>query len=348
MERKIDKVLLACTFALGALSLVTIAAANKNLALNQLVFWILGMAAFSAIVYFRGTSWHRYAQFFYIVSVVTLIGVFVIGESIRGSTRWIDVGVFRVQPSEIAKIATILSLGAFFVKRPAVKIFNLVLSLILITPPFVLIFIEPDIGSAAAILAIWAIMAFSAGMKKEHIAALTVSAILIVFLSFELLAPYQKSRIETFLNPQRDPLGAGYNIIQSKIAAGSGQIFGRGLGRGSQSQLNFLPEAQSDFIFASITEQLGFVGASLIIFLYAVIFIKMVEIAKDTDSASALIVVGTLALFAYQFTVNIGMNLAIIPVTGITLPFVSYGGSSLISSLILLAIVTSAKRKKYL
>ncbi len=283
----------------------------------------------------------------YLVSIVALIVVYLAGEAIRGSVRWIDFGIFRFQPSEVAKVGSILTLALFFTKRSAAKVTNLIASLLLISPAFLLILVEPDIGSAAAILAIWLTVAFAAGMKKDHILALFLLAILTATISFEILAPYQKQRIETFVDPSKDPLGSGYNILQSKIAVGAGQLFGRGLGRGSQSQLNFLPESESDFIFASIAEQLGFVGAGLVIIIFVILIRRITKVLNSTDRFGQLTTVGILGLFIYQFTVNVGMNMGIIPVTGITLPLVSYGGSSLVANLLLLGILFAVKKPNY-
>ena len=174
-----------------------------------------------------------------------------------------------------------------------------------------------------------------------------VAALITGVLGYELLSGYQKDRIATFINPTKDPLGTGYNIIQSKIAIGSGQLFGRGLGRGSQSQLKFLPEAESDFIFASIAEQLGFLGAILIVLLQGGLILRILSYLQNVEKFGQLVIIGAVSFLLLQFLVNVGMNLGLLPVTGITLPLVSYGGSSLISTLFLLGVVFSVKRYQY-
>ena len=344
MRRSFETSLFAIVLALGAFSITTIFAAAKTQALNQTIFWILGLVIFSVVSQLDMRYLKNFAKPAYVFSIITLVLVLILGETIRGSVRWIDLGIFRFQPSEVAKIASILLLSRFFQNRDAQKIQNVALSFLAILPLFVLILIEPDIGSAGAIIAIWASITFIAGLKREHMLALFLSFILILVVSFEFLAPYQKDRIATFLNPEKDPLGAGYNIIQSRIAVGSGQLFGLGLGKGSQSQLNFLPESESDFIFASIAEQFGLLGAGLVISLLFAMQLKIFKIAKNMNRFGQLLTLGTLGLFLYQFTINVGMNMALIPVTGITLPFVSYGGSSLVSNLILLGMIFSAYR----
>lgn len=346
MRQQFDKTLITILLALGAISISTIISSNKNLALNQAFFWIIGFVCLIFAANLYSYNWRKLSFPIYLFSLTTLIVVLFFGESVRGSIRWIDVGVFRFQPAEVAKLASILTLATFFHKRSAEKFENVILSFLLVLPLFIFIFVEPDIGSAMAIIAIWAFINFTAGMRKEHIIALVLFSALAIILSYEILAPYQKDRISTFLDPSRDPLGAGYNIIQSKIAIGSGQIFGRGLGRGTQSQLNFLPENESDFVFASLSEQLGLLGAGFLILLFAIFIIKILKLAKETGRFGQLIIMGSLGMFIYQFTVNVGMNMGIIPVTGITLPFVSYGGSSLIISLVITGIIISLKKQQ--
>ena len=347
MSKKFDGLLFATIVALGAISILTIFAANRSLGLNQFIFWILGLGIFFFFSNFYYPNWYKIALPFYFVTTITLVVVFILGDPVRGSVRWFDLGIFRFQPSEIAKVGSILLLSSFYLKRSAQKINNLIISFLIVIPTFILIFIEPDIGSAVAIIAIWLGISFAAGLKIEHLLAVTLSFALLSVIAYELLAPFQKERIATFLAPQRDPLGAGYNIIQSQIAVGSGQIFGRGLGRGPQSQLNFLPESESDFIFASIAEQLGLVGAFLVIFLSTTLIIRLLIITKEGERFGQLIIIGIISLLIYQFTVNVGMNIGIVPVTGITLPLTSYGGSSLVSTLLLLAIAFSIKRQQY-
>lgn len=347
MNKGFDLPLLLTILALGAISVSTIFAASRTLAISQMAFWALGLSVMYIVSHARYQNWRRLSWPIYIASLAALLLVFVFGESVRGSVRWINLGLLRFQPSEIAKVATILLLSAFFIKKSASEIPNLASSLLLVFPVFALVLLEPDIGSALSFLAIWAGVTFGAGLKIRHFVIIVLSFLIVSVVAYELLAPYQKERIATFINPGEDPLGAGYNIIQSKIAVGSGQIIGRGLGRGSQSQLNFLPEAESDFIFASIAEQLGLLGAGLLIILTASMFLKISAFAKESDRFGQLVIMGTLGLFIYQFSVNVGMNIGLVPVTGITLPLVSYGGSSLLSTLLLLGIIFSIRRQQY-
>lgn len=330
--------------ALAAISLSVIFSIDRSLAANQLIFWILGLSLFWIVSRASVQAWQKFAVPFYIAIIISLILVLLIGEEIRGAVRWIDLGIFRFQPSEIAKITTIIALSMFYARKTANQFTNIITSLAITAPVFLLIFLEPDIGSAMAIIAIWAGITYVAKINSRPALALILVALIILPLTLNFLAPYQKQRLTSFINPQKDPLGAGYNIIQSKIAVGSGLLLGRGLGRGSQSQLNFLPEAESDFIFASTVEELGLLGGGIVVLILIFTLLRIHQAAEFKDRFAKLLATGALSLLTYQITVNIGMNVGIIPVTGITLPMVSYGGSSLISTLVLLGIVSSGQR----
>lgn len=343
-----DFPLLLFTLALGTFSLLIIFSVNKNLATNQFVFWLIGALALIFASSFDHRNWQKMSFGIYLVAIILLVLVFFVGEPIRGSTRWISFPSFRFQPSEFAKIAAIFTLAGFYSKRQASQFKNAALGFLLILPIFLLILREPDIGNALSVVAIWLGISVAAGLRPKTILVVFGISALVAILGYELLAPYQKQRILSFLNPASDPLTTGYNVIQSKIAVGSGQLFGRGLGRGSQSQLSFLPEAESDFIFASTAEQLGFFGAGLVIGIYSLLCLRIIKIAHGADRFASLTVAGIVSFLLFQFLVNVGMNMGIIPVTGITFPLVSYGGSSLISTLFLIGVAFSVKRAKNL
>ncbi len=343
-RRNLDFSLLFAILALGSISLLVIFSTDKNLAFSQFIFWLIGLSIMGLVSFFDFRNWQKLALPFYFVTIAALFVLLFIGDPVRGSVRWIDLGAFRFQPSEIAKIASIILLASFYKERSARELKKVIVSFLLILPAIILVLIQPDIGNALAFVAIWFGISLVSGFRPKQILASILLMALVGMVLFRLLAPYQKERIESFVNPQRDPLATGYQIIQSKIAIGSGQFLGRGLGRGSQSQLNFLPEAESDFIFASIAEQLGFLGAALAIFLYTFITVKILSLIKETADFGQLITIGAVSYFLLQFLVNVGMNLGLVPVTGITFPLVSYGGSSLISTLFLLGIIFSVKR----
>ena len=346
MERGLDFKGLFFILAIGAISLLVIFSINRPLFYNQLIFWAVGLAVFYLASGFHLHLWENLAVPLYILSLVLLFVIFLVAEPVRGSVRWIDLGVFRIQPSEITKIAVILMLANFFSSRSAATVKNIFLSFLIVLPPVLLIFIQPDIGNALPILAIWASAAFVAGFKFKHFLAISILAIFVGILFFQFLEPYQKSRIETYINPTQDRLGTGYQIIQSKIAIGSGQLFGKGLGQATQSQLKFLPESESDFIFASIAESLGFFGSLLLVVLYSILVVRILGFAKTENRFAQLVVSGTVAFLGIQMLINVSMNMGYVPVTGITLPLVSYGGSSLLSTLLVLGIVFSIERHR--
>src|SRR3989344_249914 len=333
--------------ALGSLSVLIISAINPTLARNQLLFWAAGLFVLFWVSRLDYTRWANYSAILYALCLVILVLLLLFGEPFRGSVRWVDLGFFRFQPSEITKAAIILFLASFYSRSSAGKLTNLSLGFIFTLPAIVLVFFQPDIGNTFAFFAIWAGIAFASGLRVKHALILFTTSAIVLFLLFQVLAPYQKERLISFANPVSDPLGTGYNIIQSKIAIGSGLIFGKGYGHGSQSQLQFLPEAESDFIFAAIAEQLGLVGAGLILILFTWLIFRAVNICKNADRFAQLIIVGAISYLSIQFLVNVGMNMGLLPVTGITLPLISYGGSSLITNLFILGIVFSIARKSY-
>lgn len=345
MRGKFDIVAFSLILGIGSLALLVTFAINSRLATSQLIFWLLGLLVFFIGSHFDYRFIRKLSVPFFVLSVASLLLLFLIGDPVRGSVRWFNLGFFRVQPSEIAKVATIFLLGSFFLTRSASSFRNLLTSLLITSIPAAMVFKQPDLGNALSFLAIWGGMSIVAGMRVKHILLLVAFVGIFSFVGFEFLNTYQRARIQTFLNPNTDPLGTGYNVIQSQIAVGSGQLFGRGLGRGSQSQLKFLPEAESDFMFASITEQLGFFGASLLIGLYAFLVVRMVNITMKEDRFGQLLIAGICSFLIFQFMTNVGMNVGLLPVTGITLPLVSYGGSSLVSTLSLLGIAFAIKRQ---
>lgn len=309
----------------------------------------------AGIVMFILFSWSNYQQLakinriVYGVLLVFLLYLVVFGDPIRGSARWIDFGVFNLQPAEFAKIVVILGLSRWLYLRrgqinsPA----NIVLTFIYAAVPAGLIFAEPDLGSAAVIMAIWFGMLLVSQIKKRYLLGVVLLACLLVLVSWKfVLHDYQKTRVEVFLNPALDLRDSGYNVRQAVIAVGSGQLAGRGLGRGLQSQLKFLPERQTDFIFASASEEIGFVGCVGLIVLYYLFAWRLILIMRQAkDELGYYIVGGVLFMFFIQVAVNIGINIGLMPVTGIPLPFLSYGGSSLIVMMIALGIVQSVVRQ---
>ncbi len=275
----------------------------------------------------------------YGLSVGSLLLTELFGVVSRGSARWITVFGQRFQTSEFAKVALILFAAGWLQNRNLKNHTHTLQFLGLFSIPCLLVFIQPDLGSAMmlAIIAIVALIVSGAPAKQLVALALIVATIIPVGLT--VLKPYQKDRLTSFLNPQHDPLGKGYNATQATIAVGSGQLVGRGLGQGTQSHLKFLPERQTDFIFSSYVEELGFIGGLILIAMYGWLSWRLIIAAKTAASiAQSLICLMSAGHILTQALVNIGMNMGILPITGVTLPLVSYGGSSMVSTCILLGI----------
>lgn len=347
MRGRWDWPLFLIILALGSISLLVIFSIDKGLFRNQLIFWVIGLAVFWIFSNLDWRFWAGKSYFFYAATLIFLLTLLFIGDSVRGSTRWINLGFFRFQPSEIAKMAAILMLADFLRMRSAAVFKNIFVSFMMILPAVVLVLIQPDIGNTLAFFALWFGMCFVGGFPKKYLLLMLILAAVSSIFLYEVLAPYQRGRITSFIHPGSDPLGTGYNIIQSKIAVGSGNLAGRGLGRGPQSQLKFLPEAESDFIFASVAEALGLLGASLVIILFCAMIGRMLGLIKHADRFGQFVIAGTVFYLAMQFLVNVGMNIGIFPITGITLPLVSYGGSSLISTLFILGVVFATAKRGY-
>lgn len=325
---------------------------SQNYFFKRQIIWILlGVASFFTI---RTADWRflKRNSAFLVVSYVfmnsLLALLLALNQKIKGARSWFDLGFFSFEPSDFIKIIIILILAKYFSVRHVeiANIKHIIISAIYSGIPALLVFTQPDFGSAAVIFLIWFGMIFASGVNKKHL-FLVFGAIIALFLAawFFALAPYQKLRIETFLNPFLDPRGAGYNILQSKIAFGSGGIFGKGVGFGSQSRLNFLPEPETDFIFAAFAEEWGFIGVSFIfiffgIFLWRIIRTVFTEKIGKSNFEN-LFALGISFLFFSQFAINVGMNIGALPITGLPLPFMSYGGSHIVSSFVALGIFSS-------
>ena len=274
----------------------------------------------------------------YIISVLLLLITILFGESVRGSTRWLNLGLFSLQTSEVVKPFLIL-FYANFLSQKNLKPKNLLTFGLLSTIPFFLVFKQPDLGSALALLAIPLILYISNYFKPKTLLIIALFLAVIIPIGFKFIKPYQSKRIESFINPYSDSFGSGYNVIQSTIAIGSGRFFGKGVSLGTQSHLNFLPERHTDFIFASFVEEFGLLGSILVLSSFFVLFQTMINNAINLkDRGPYLTQLAILTLFSFQTAINIGMNLGLAPVTRITLPFFSYGGSSLISSFAIIGI----------
>lgn len=313
------------------LGLITIWSTAPDLFFTQLEFTIAGIIIVLLLSRVDTRTFFSLSTGFYIVSILLLLLTMVVGRNIRGSVRWIDLGFFNLQTSEIVKPLLSIFYASYLAQRSTKKwkdfLFFLVLSLV----PVVLVAIQPDLGSALTLFCLpLALLVFTGNLKKLMIVGVFVLAIGVP-LESKILKPYQRQRIETFINPYKDPQGAGYNVIQATIAVGSGGVFGKGVKLGTQSHLNFLPERHTDFIFASFVEEFGLIGATCLLFAYYLIFKTCLDVGRFVkDKRISLLSLSVFTIFSFQTIVNIGMNLGVMPVTGITLPLFSYGGSSLL------------------
>lgn len=337
-----DPWLLLTYLACSALSLIVLTSIAPDRLLQQALMFGLGLLLFWYLSTQESDVYQAFAPLAYPISLLLLLITLFFGSTIRGSTRWIPLGSFQLQLSEVVKPLLILAFAYFFTRWPPKKLKSLILNLVLFAIPTFLIFRQPDLGTALVASSLFAVQLFVAGLP--------LWALLLagggVFLGWEYLPlflhDYQLARLTTFIDPTHDPLGAGYNVIQSMIAIGSGGPLGKGLGHGTQSHLRFLPENHTDFIFASLAEELGLIGSLLVIVCLSSLLYRLLSLATHSQSPFArLVFFGAFGYLAFQTFVNIGMNLGVAPVTGVTLPLISYGGSSILGTAITLGIVGS-------
>lgn len=337
--RQGKRLLISALILIQILSLVTIWSTYPELFLTQLSFVLVGTIIVLLLSKIDLSLFFSLSTPFYVVSIFLLIVTFFLGRNIRGSVRWIDLGIFNLQTSEIIKPFLAIFYSTYLSKLKLFTWKEFFLFLFWATIPVLLVAIQPDLGSALTLIFLpVALLAFS-GQTKKLLLVGFIFLVLGVPLESKLLKPYQRQRLETFINPYQDPLGAGYNVIQATIAVGSGKIFGKGVKLGTQSHLNFLPERHTDFIFASFVEEFGLLGALVLLSSYTIVLYHcLVNIRRLRERPQILLSLSIFLIFLFQFTINVGMNLGIMPVTGITLPLFSYGGSSLLSFAILIGL----------
>lgn len=332
-----------CIIALSILIHFGVASAEVG---QHVVFMLLGLVLAGVVSQLDlepllSLRWYAYG-----LAVGLLILTLVLGTASRGSVRWIRIGGLSVQPSEVAKVLMI-GTAAAWLTQPRINRVKVQLSVFArFAIPVGLVFVQPDLGSALAFSMILVGMVLLSTIPAKHLVMYCLVMVIALPFGYASLKEYQRQRLSTFINPQADPLGTGYNVTQALIAIGSGQMVGRGLGHGTQSQLRFLPEHETDFIFAALSEELGFVGSALLLGLYAWLLWRMSVVASQQASMPLfLVAIGVLSHFAAQVIINIGMNLSLLPVTGITLPLVSSGGTSIVVSLLMIGMMQSLSRR---
>lgn len=345
-SHSLDWVILTALLLLGSVGLSILLTINASLFWQQLLFLFVG----AGIIWFlSGTDiimlWW-FAPYGYALSLLLLLASY-LGEPIRGASRWIVVFGFQLQPSEIVKPLLILAFARGIVQFSPRSWKNFFIHAVLFLVPFLLVFRQPDLGTSIVYSVSFLSMLVAGGFPLIFFVIGGMAGAGGFPLLWNALAGYQKARIDTFLNPGSDPRGAGYNAIQAMIAVGSGQILGRGLGRGTQSHLRFLPEYHTDFIFATLVEELGFIGGLILLLLYVVLLWQLIRPHMRGTVGNPFVFFYTIGLFGTlltQVVINAGMNMGIIPVTGITLPFVSYGGSSIISLCIAFGLLLALRK----
>jgi len=356
--RRTDITLLAATAGILVMSIIIIGSATHINTPGEERYWFvarqglfaavnIAMAAF--LMNFDYKMLQGYGNKLYIFNLIMLLAVMLVGQSALGAQRWISIGPISIQPSEFSKIIMIISLATMLEERVGKlnNIHDLLPVAAYVGLPFLLVLKQPDLGTSLVFMAIFFGMVFTCGINLRLLGGIFATGIAMMPLLWHFLKDYQKMRIMVFMDPNVDPLGSGYHIIQSKIAIGSGMLFGKGLFEGTQSQLDFLPENHTDFIFAVVGEELGFIGVVVLLLLYLVVLWRGVQIAQDaSDIFGRLLAVGITSMLAFHVLVNVGMTLGIMPVTGIPLPLMSYGVSSLTTNIMAIAILLNIQLRK--
>jgi rod shape determining protein RodA len=350
----IDWVLIAAIAALCAIGLAMIFSTTggaTRLYWTQIYAVVIGVAAMAVAMTIDYRSLADKSHIFYIGLILALVAVMLFGSKQMGAQRWIDLGFFNLQPSEFAKaiIALVLAKLLGESRRQVLTNNELFFAVLLTAIPLLLIIRQPDLGTAVTLLPILLVVTFAAGLPLKYLGALAVVGILAAPVAWRFaLEDYQKERIETFLDPEQDPRGAGYQQIQARITTGSGGLWGKGFRQGTQGQLRFLPVAHNDFIFSVLAEEQGFAGVIVVLGLYLFVIMRALEAAKlAKDRLGAYLVLGVLSTFTFQVIYNITMSAGLAPVKGLTLPLMSYGGSSMIATLAGFGLILNVRMRRF-
>ncbi len=345
-------VLLICIIGVVAVGSATYSLGSERYIKTQIISILLGVAAIIIILFIDYNTFARIYIPIYVICNAMLLAVFIFGQGSEswGAQRWIRIGSFGFQPSDFAKLGIIICLAKVLddnknnLHKPKV----LLKVLLFAGFPMVLILAQPDLGTTLIFAAFIFGMLFVAGLKYKHILIAMVVGIISAPLAwFGVLHPYQRNRVLIFLNPEQDPLGGGYHTLQSRVAVGAGMIFGKGLFNGTSNQFGFLPEKHTDFIFSVVAEELGFIGVSVLIILYFIMLYKCIKIARDAkDDFGAYLVSGITFMIAFHIFLNIAMTIGLAPVTGKPLPFVSYGGTFMLTNMIALGLVLNVNMRR--
>lgn len=348
--------LIVAILSIGVLSIYSVTYPQQGgrvpLYAKQLIWILMGGAAFVAMLVFDYHKISRLSYLLYAIALILLVVVLVAGKTSRGAQRWIPIGPFAFQPSEFVKLVLILVLASYYANAPRHGwLQRVVLPGLIMMPGLLLILKQPDLGSGLSFLAIYAAMLLVVGMRSKVLGILLLFSLMLFPFAWEAvwgsLHDYQRERILTFVDPAHDPGGKGYHGLQSRIAIGSGELLGKGLYGGTQSQLKFLPEGHTDFVFAVFAEEWGFLGVLVLLALFLGLIILSLEIAmKAKDVLGALLAAGVIAMIGFGVAVNIGMTAGMLPIVGIPLPLMSYGGSATVSIMAALGLLLNIKRRR--
>ena len=356
--KKINLSFLLCILALQTLGLISLYSASygtqgENLYLfkQQILWFLLGWLVFFFIYYSKMHFFSKMIWPLFFINFFALILIFFIGKEAHNTTRWLDFGVFHYQPSETLKFSLSLLIAKELSKENLNHSLNykhLLKLCVLIFPPIILVFIQPDLGTAGVILLIISVLLLFRGIERKFLLTLFTVFIISSPLAWKfLLKPYQKSRITSFIKPGQDPQGTGYNVIQSKIAIGSGQLLGKGFRKGTQNKLQFLPERHTDFIFSVLSEEYGFFGSSLTLLLFFFLIFFIFNLASQSrDRLNCYFCISSGAFFLWHISLNLAMTMGLFPVVGIPLPLLSYGGSHTLTAMAFLGLTASAIKRK--
>ncbi len=357
LVQNFDWLLLGLVFSILAIGIVNLYSAGYNrsgtpLYIKQMYWLAVGLGLMVMTLLYDYRHLEKLGYPLYLLSVILLVGVMVGGKVVSGSRRWLPLGPFSFQPSELAKIAIILLLATYFNRHPRLekmRFKELLFPGVLVLLPVGLIIKQPDLGSGILVTLVAASMILFVGVNWRTLLGCTLTMLLSSPLVWGLLKDYQRQRVLTFLDPEKDPLGAGYHIIQSMIAVGSGQFWGKGFLQGTQSQLYFLPEQHTDFVFSVFAEEWGFIGSVVLLLLFTGLTLWGLQVARDCkERFGQLLALGVTALIFWQMFINLCMVTGIMPVVGIPLPLFSYGGSSLITTLLGVGFLLNIRMRRYL
>ncbi|HEY9074239.1 MAG TPA: rod shape-determining protein RodA [Desulfobaccales bacterium] len=358
LVQNFDWLLLGLVLIIAGMGIVNLYSAGYNrgegtpLYIKQVYFLLVGLGLMFLTLFYDYRHLEKLSYPVYILSILLLVGVMVAGKTVSGSRRWLPLGPVAFQPAELAKVAIILALATYFNRRPrldSMRLKDLIGPGLLVLLPVGLIIKQPDLGSGILVALVAGSMILFAGVYWRTLVGCVLTFALCSPLIWHFLKDYQRQRVLTFLDPGKDPLGAGYHILQSMIAVGSGQFWGKGFLQGTQSQLYFLPEQHTDFVFSVFAEEWGFVGSALLLLLFTALALWGLQVARDCkERFGHLLALGVTALIFWQIFINLCMVTGIMPVVGIPLPLFSYGGSSLITTLLGVGFLLNIRMRRYL